>query len=184
MDKNWSRNFSYIQINSVILLITVYNSQVKKMENNNNQSTQYIQFEYKAQEAKKKTKIQQSSIEEQYYNLPLKERIKIRNKRIKQKLKEKSQEIGEKAKIKSKQLKIKSQEISEKVREKNRQLNHKIQKKIDEHKSHQNQRNNRARVQPNAQVNIPNSIPTKFCPECGHKVSFSGKFCPSCGSTQ
>ena len=57
------------------------------MENNEYQTTPHVKSEYFAQENAKKTETSASSIEEQYFGLPFKERMKIHNKRMKLKIK-------------------------------------------------------------------------------------------------
>ena len=149
------------------------------MENNEYQTTSYVEYEKSPQETEKKTETTTSSIEEQYFDLPFKERMKIQNKHLKLKMKTKSQEFKAIAKVKSEEFRAKSKEIREKIREKNRHFHAKIEEHIAQEKQHQQS------VVSQNQNALDNQLsePTKYCPECGHEVSFSGRFCPACGAT-
>ena len=153
------------------------------MENNEYESTPYVKFEYTTQEAKKKSEPISSSVEDQYFDLPLKERMKIQKKRIKQNMKVKSHELKAKAKIQKEKFQAKSKELGGKIRKKNHQINQKIHTKIEVHKMHK-QQNQQKKNHPQSSANTTEVESSKYCSECGHRVSFSGKFCASCGSTQ
>lgn len=142
------------------------------MENNEYQTTPYAKYEYSTQEIKNKAEPTASSIEEQYFNLPFKERIKIQKKRIKSKIKAKSQEFKAISKIKSEKIRAKSKEIREK-----------IHIKIEKHKAQEKQRRQYLVPQTQNILDTPLSEPSKFCSECGVQVIISGRFCPGCGAT-
>ena len=141
------------------------------MENNEYQTTSYVEYEKSPQETEKKNETTASSIEEQYFDLPFKDRMKIHKNRIKLKMKTKSKELKEKAKIKSDELLVKSQEISDKIRA-----------KIEEHKTHEKQRREQVVPKVNKTINPPQSEVPKYCSECGVQVTPSGRFCPGCGA--
>ena len=141
------------------------------MENNEYQTTSYVEYENQPKETEKKTETTSASNEEQYYDLPFKERMKIHKNRMKLKLKAKSQDLKAKAKAKSEKIRVRSKEINEKIRA-----------KIETHKAHQ--RHYQHHVVPKNQQpkDIPPSEPSKYCSECGVEVTPSGKFCPACGA--
>ncbi len=148
------------------------------MENNEYQTTPYVKSEHTNQEYKKKTETPTSSIEEQYFDLPFKERMKIHNKRMKLKIKAKTKEWKAIAKVKSEQFRIKGKEIRENLHEKNRN----IHVKINEYKAREKQPQQTMVSQKKDTLEIPLSEPAKYCSECGVQVSISGRFCPGCGA--
>ena len=85
------------------------------MENFEYQTIPYIKSKHTNQEYKKKTETTASSIEEQYFDLPFKERMKIHNKRMKLKIKAKTKEWKAIAKVKNEKFRAKSKEIREKM---------------------------------------------------------------------
>ncbi|QEE16760.1 zinc ribbon domain-containing protein [Promethearchaeum syntrophicum] len=141
------------------------------MENNEYQTISYGKYENSSQETDKKTETTASSIEEQFFDLPFRERMKIHKNRMKLKIKTKSQDLKAKAKIKSEQLRVKSQEISNKIRE-----------KIEEHKAQEKHRQQNTVSPIQKKLETPHLKPLKFCSECGVEVTPSGKFCPGCGA--
>lgn len=148
------------------------------MENNECQTTPYVKSEHTNQEYKKKTETTSSSIEEQYFDLSFKERMKIHNKRMKLKIQAKTKEWKAMVKVKNEQFRIKGKEIRENMREKNR----KIHAKIKEYKAQEKQPQQTMVSQNKDKLEIPHSEPSKYCSECGVQVSISGRFCPGCGA--
>ena len=141
------------------------------MENNEYQTTSYVEYENSPQKTEKKNVTTASSIEEQYFDLPFKDRMKIHKNRIKLKMKTKSQELKEKAKMKSDELRVKSQEISDKIRA-----------KIEEHKTREKQGREHVVSKIDKKMDVSHPEPPKYCSECGVQVTPSGKFCPACGA--
>ncbi len=148
------------------------------MENNEYQTAPYVKSEYLAQENTKKTETSAPSIEEQYFGLPFKERMKIHNKRMKLKIKTKSQEWKAVAKVKRDEFRVKGKEIRENMREKNR----KFHAKIKEQRAPEKQKPQPVVSQNQNTLDNKPSEPIKFCSECGVQVSISGRFCPGCGA--
>jgi len=148
------------------------------MENTEYQTTPYIKSEYTNQETKKKTETTTPSVEEQYFELSFKERMKIHNKRMKLKIKAKTQEFKAIAKVKSEEFRVKSKDIRENIREKNR----KFHAKIKEQRAQEKQKPQPVISQNQNILDNKPSEPLKFCSECGVQVSSSGRFCPGCGA--
>jgi len=160
------------------------------MENKEYKTTSYAKFEYTAQEAKKRpepteqTEKTASSVEGQFFNLPLKERLKIQTKHLKQKMKATSHDLTEKAKIANEDIQKKSKELHARILKKSKDLNQRIQTKIELHKVSQKQRRQHVGNHNRRNEQQPQPESTKYCHACGYLVGSSGKFCPSCGSSQ
>jgi hypothetical protein len=148
------------------------------MENNEYQTTPLVKSEHTNQENKNKTETTGPSIEEQYFGLPFKERMKIHNKRMKLKIKAKSQEWKAIAKVKSEQFRVKGNEFRENLHKKNRN----IHAKIKEYRAREKQPQQTMVSQKKDTLESPVSEPSKYCSECGVQVSISGRFCPGCGA--
>ena len=148
------------------------------MENIEYQTTHITKSEHTNQENKKKNETTASSIEEQYFDLPFKERMKIHNKRMKLKIKAKTEEWKAIAKVKKEQFRVKGKEIRENMHEKNRN----IHAKIKEYKAREKQPQQTMVSQKKETLEIPHSEHSKYCSECGVQVTISGQFCPGCGA--
>ena len=131
---------------------------------------------------------------QEYFELPLNERIKIRSKRLKEKMEIKAEKFKDVAEKKMEKAKIKSREIHLKMQDNFAKFQQKMELKQARREEKRNQRlqthvtsENAAEfahdhVAPKEPLQSHESF--KYCPQCGNHVSLDGRFCPTCGMSQ
>ena len=133
----------------------------------------------------------EEDIAQEYFDLPLNERIKIRSQRLKEKMDIKAKKFKivadrniEKAKVKTKDIHLKMQDkfarFQQKMEHKHARWEEKRERRMERHQE---------REEPEKEPEEPlythqPQEEFKFCPQCGNHVSLDGKFCATCGMSQ
>ncbi len=153
-------------------------------------TTQYSEFnqdqtsyEYNDSQESKAPKSQENrSSSEKPEELPLKDYLKAKGKKLKQESKAKAKIIKAKSKEISHKLKIEAKRTGLEMRRIALETKQKAKEKHAEWKAREHERRRRN------QMNVAPDSPSKtaevpyFCPFCGNQVTPGGKFCPNCGN--
>ena len=153
-------------------------------------TTQYSEFnqdqtsyEYNdSQESKAPNSQEDESFSEQPEELPLKDYLKAKGKKLKQESKAKAKIIKAKSKEFSHKLGIEAKRTGLEMRRLALETKHKIHEKHTEWKTREQERRRRNHMNvspdsPSDTIGVP-----YFCPFCGNQVTPGGKFCPNCGN--
>jgi hypothetical protein len=131
---------------------------------------------------------------QEYFDLPLNERIKIRSKRLKEKMDVKAKKIKivaeknlVKARVKSQEIHLKMQDkfakFQQKMELKQARREEKRNRRLQTHVDHENSAAYADELEvPDEPLQSHESF--KYCPQCGNHVSLDGRFCPTCGMNQ
>ena len=152
-------------------------------------------YSYTEPERGNKNQPSEEETAQEYFDLPLNERIKIRSKRMKEKMDIKAEKFKVVAEKKMEKAKIKSQEIHLKMQDKFAKFQQKMEDKQARREEKRERRMERHLAREAAAENAPNQEVRdeeplqshkqfKFCPQCGNHVSLDGQFCPTCGMSQ
>ncbi|MHA1520232.1 MAG: zinc ribbon domain-containing protein [Promethearchaeota archaeon] len=152
-------------------------------------STQHSEFnqdqnsyEYQnTQESKAPKSQEENSSSDRPEELPLKDYLKVKGKKLKQKSKAKAKVIKAKSKELSQKIKIEAKRTALELQRLGLEAKHKIEEKHAEWKNKEQERR-RNRMHASQNVNPEANDVPYFCPHCGNQVTPGGKFCPSCGS--
>ncbi len=163
------------------------------VEQNPNNETENS-YSYTEPELGNKDQASEEENAQEYFDLPLNERIKIRSKRLKEKMDIKAEKFKVVAEKNLEKAKIKSQEIHLKMQDKFAKFQQKMELKHARREEKRNRRMQTHVVQENATEFAHEQIVPdeplqshesfKYCPQCGNHVSLDGRFCPTCGMSQ